>query len=160
MATGTVEEINSTALRNGGTAYRIKIDGSTYGCGFNPPQVSVGDFVEFNPIKDGKYSKIEEGSLKISNNSSGSNAVASDTGGGSDRQTLIVRQSCIGYAIQSMQGDTELSTDDIIMKADELVDYVFNGLPEYLEIEKEQKIMYGTDSTKTESTETTKDPLE
>ena len=154
MRQGVLEEINSTQLRNGGYAYRVKIDGKNYGCGFNPPQATVGDTVQYDTIQDGKYWKIAEGTLKKIEASSNNSITNSSQDSNTDRQLLIVRQSCIGYAIQTMEGPN-LSVDDVIMKADDLVDYVFNGLPEYLEAEKEARMMEEINKTNTDNT----DPL-
>lgn len=54
---GIVEEIQSSPAGRG-TAYRIKVQGAFYGCGFQPPSCAQGDNVSFNVEQRGKYMNV------------------------------------------------------------------------------------------------------
>lgn len=65
MTTITVQEILTTATRNGGTMYRIAgHDGVKYGYGFDKPAFEVGDVIEFEESNNGAYKNIKKGTAK------------------------------------------------------------------------------------------------
>lgn len=58
--TGRVENI-----RNFGKAYNITVDDVNYGFGFDAPDFEVGDVIEFDTKQNGKYTNVDNKTVKL-----------------------------------------------------------------------------------------------
>lgn len=88
------------------TAYRIKVDGTDYGAGFDPVQAAVGDTVQFTTETNDKgYEQVAKGSFKVVKSATAAESSTAQTSavhGESDRQRSIELQVCLKAAVEIM----------------------------------------------------------
>lgn len=88
---GTVNKVNFN-----GKAYSAEVDGSWYGAGFNEPQFSEGDVIEFQVEQRGKFKNLQ-GAKTIGSASTGTTAAPKAKAGAVDPQVWIDKDTSILY---------------------------------------------------------------